>query len=145
LNSVIIRTCERTGLVLGVLAVLGCALTGQGFGMNLGVTLGVAIALSNLVLIRKAVTAVVSNGQVHGKQAGIWALVFVLKLGVLLAVVYTAVEFGGADVTGLLLGVSAVFAAVIVVSLLLAAKGPEELDALEVEVPQPSQSNTGRG
>lgn len=140
MNSVIIRTCERTGLVLGLLAVVGCALSGQPVGMTLGVALGAAIALGNLLLIRKAVTNVVSDGQVHGKRAGIWAMVFVLKLGVLLAVVYAAVELGGADVTGLMLGVSAVFAAVIIVSLLMAAKGPEELDAIE-----PSQSNASRG
>src|SRR5690606_40938435 len=61
LNSAIIRNCERIGLGLGVAAVLGSIVLQQGWSTTVGVGLGALVALSNLILIRKIVTRMISN------------------------------------------------------------------------------------
>lgn len=139
MNSAIIRTCERAGVVFGVLAVGTCLATAQPLGTTVGVAVGAALALLNLLVIRKMVARVLSaaavasaagaEGGASRPNMGLWAVLFVFKLGVLGAVVWAAMRFGGATPMGLLIGVSVVFSLVVVLPLLLGNGGDAAVDS----------------
>jgi len=145
LNSKAIRTCERAGLILGLVALAVCFATGQSTGTTLGVGVGAALALFNLVAIRKVVTrlveasiepeagdeadgAKVDDTSGEGSGRAVWGVVFILKLGLVLGAVWLSISWLGATTSGLMIGVTAVFATVVVASLAMGTSRPESLD-----------------
>lgn len=139
MNSAIIRTCERVGLVLGIAAVATCMALGQSVGMTLGVGIGALIALANLVVIRKMVTRALSAGaeQSDARPGAVWMVVFVLKLGLLIGVVFASIKLFGATPLGFMLGASSVFSTVIVIPLIMGGTRPQSINADDADAATP--------
>ena len=107
---------------MGALAVLLSVFTGQAAAFSIGVGVGAAAALLNFVGLRILVTKAISAHRQDNARAGIWAMLFAFKLALLVSVVWVSVKVFGVEVAGLLVGVTAVFAMVIVGSFFLASR-----------------------
>ena len=130
MNSAVIRTCERIGLVLGIVAVLTSIVLQFDWTTTAGVGLGAALALGNLVMIRKIVSRLLSAGQdPDSGKLGMGAVVMFGKLGLLLVAVFVIIKVIGASPSAFMVGVTAVFAAVIVASFVMALQSPDALTA----------------
>ncbi len=120
-----LRSLERTIVVVGVALTLA-SLAWRSAPVTAGVLAGAAAMWLNFRWLRRIVTRALAEaagaaaepagteGRGRRLVAARLAVEFVLKFGALVALVYLLVRRTGVDVVGLLVGLSAVFIAIVV-------------------------------
>jgi len=113
-----LRSLERkillsAALILGGIAA-GWAAGAARFGMLPGAACGAAVAYGNFFLLRKILEKAFSGGGTMRKG---FVVQYVLKFLGLIGVVYLVVRYGGFDVLGFLLGLSALILGILLEAL----------------------------
>jgi hypothetical protein len=114
LRSVELKILLSAAVVLGILALLGR------WRMLPGALCGAAIAAGNFFLMRKILEKAVRSGGTLGKG---FAVRYVLKFLLLVALVYGVIRSGWFDAAGFLLGLSALFLGILLEGLSRAVEG----------------------
>ena len=116
-----LATVERWTMILALVAIAASAFT-MSRPMALGVSLGAALMVLNTWALRRIGQRVLRTFA----RPGLAILLFNLKMGLLLGLVYVVVRYLPIDAIGFLVGVSVFPVAVVIAALLHAVQAPAQ-------------------